>query len=243
MREKVLGAIQAVTLDGYGTLLELDNPFDRLRMLLARNGIVADAGVVTAAFRAEMAFYRDHHLEASTDLRLRELRLRCADVLFGELQKIGIDQTLSREEQYTVLMAAIQFTAFQDWHEAATACQRRGLKLGIISNWDCSLPEQLNACGIDASAFSVIVTSAVVGVCKPDSVMFDCALKSMDVDPGTVIHVGDDPEADVLGARRAGMHGILLDRNGTHSSFDGRRIAHLSELEGFIRELDRLSVA
>ena len=238
-----MGTIQAVTLDGYGTLLELDSPFNKLQILLARNGIVADAGVVTGAFHAEMAYYRDHHLEAGTVFRLRELRLRCADMLFAELQRLGVVQTLSREERCTVLMGAIQFTAFQDWHEAANACKRRGLKLGVISNWDCSLPEQLNACGIDSSAFSVIVTSAVVGVCKPDPGMFDCALNSMGIDAGAVLHVGDDPEADVLGARCAGMHGVLLDRKGAHSSFDGRRITHLSELDGCIREIDRLSMA
>jgi HAD superfamily hydrolase (TIGR01549 family) len=230
-------------MDGYGTLLELDNPFDRLLMLLAQKGIVADAGVVMAAFRAEMAYYRDHHLEANTDSRLRELRLRCADVLFGELNKHGVSQTLGREDQYTVLMAAIQFRAFQDWREATTACQRGGLKVGIVSNWDCSLPEQLNTCGIDPGEFSVIVTSAVVGVCKPDALVFDCALKSLEVDPGAVLHVGDDPEADAMGARRAGMHGILLDRNGTHPSYDGRRISCLSEVEGCIREIDSLSMA
>ena len=233
-----MGIIQAVTFDGYGTLLELDHPFDTLLKLLAKKGIFSDSNTIKAAFRAEMAYYRDHHLEGSTPERLHELRLRCADVLFSELHDRGIRAELGCEDRCGVLMAAIRFRAFHDWDEAIATCRREGLKVGIISNWDCALPEQLEASGIDPGVFSVIVTSAAVGACKPNAVVFDCALKSLELEACAVLHVGDDPAADALGARRAGMHGVLLDRHDIHSSHDGMRISCLSELAARIKDMD-----
>ena len=234
-----MAVIQAVTFDGYGTLLELDRPFDMLLTRLAQRGVTADAEVVRAAFQAEMAYYRDHHLEASTPARLHALRRRCAKVLFDELDRLRAGATLNLEDHYTVLMEAIRFRAFHDWRGAVAACLRDGLKVGVISNWDCALPDQMRECGIDPGVFSVIVTSAGVGACKPDPVVFLHALESLGLDAGSVLHVGDDLESDALGARRAGLHGVLLDRDDVHASYAGMRISGLSELQERIRDIRR----
>lgn len=58
--------------------------------------------------------------------------------------------------------------------------------------------------------FQAFAFSDEMGVYKPDPAMFRHALYHLDLDtqPGVVVHVGDDPEADVAGARAAGLHTV-----------------------------------
>jgi putative hydrolase of the HAD superfamily len=51
-----------------------------------------------------------------------------------------------------------------------------------------------------------------VGVSKPDRRIFEHACEQAGVAPERVLHVGDDFELDVLGARAAGMHAAWLRR-------------------------------
>lgn len=53
-----------------------------------------------------------------------------------------------------------------------------------------------------------------VGALKPDPAAFRHVLAHAGVDPEQVLHVGDDPVADVHGARSVGMHAAWLNRNG-----------------------------
>lgn len=46
--------------------------------------------------------------------------------------------------------------------------------------------------------------------------------------PEETIHVGDSYELDVVGARTAGMRGVLLDRSGKSPSYDCETIISLS---------------
>lgn len=51
------------------------------------------------------------------------------------------------------------------------------------------------------------------GAAKPDPGIFHAACERLGVAPQHVLHVGDDPEMDVLGARRAGLRTAWLNRN------------------------------
>jgi putative hydrolase of the HAD superfamily len=53
-----------------------------------------------------------------------------------------------------------------------------------------------------------------VGYQKPHPAIFEHALDLLGVDSTEAVHVGDDPKADVVGARRAGIEPILVDRHG-----------------------------
>ena len=50
-----------------------------------------------------------------------------------------------------------------------------------------------------------IAYSDEVGFRKPDGRIFRRALEALGVEPAQALHVGDNPDADVLGAQRAGM--------------------------------------
>src|SRR5690242_12870115 len=59
------------------------------------------------------------------------------------------------------------------------------------------------------------VCSSDLGFQKPNSGIFKVALERMQVEPAKAWHVGDSYRADVVGARRVGINGVLIDRSGS----------------------------
>ncbi len=107
------------------------------------------------------------------------------------------------------------------------------MRLAIVSNWDCALPEVLRALGV-AERFELVAVSAVVGARKPDPAIFLHALGRMGVAPAAALHCGDLPEADCIGARRAGVRAVLVDRRGAHADGPCPRLSSLAELPPLI---------
>jgi putative hydrolase of the HAD superfamily len=94
--------------------------------------------------------------------------------------------------------------------------KQRGIVLGVISNWDSRLTSTLENLGL-AEHFKFILPSAVVGSAKPDKKIFAEALRLSGVEPHEACHIGDEVRTDIEGARNAGIHGILLDRDNRFS--------------------------
>ena len=113
--------------------------------------------------------------------------------------------------------------------------QARGFCLGIISNSNGSLEEQLKRLGL-ARHFSVIIDSHHVGVEKPHPEIFQIALRraAEKIEPAQAVFVGDTNATDMGGAQLAGLRGVLIDRVGAYPQADCPRIASLPELETFL---------
>lgn len=79
-----------------------------------------------------------------------------------------------------------------------------GLELAVVSNFDLRLHRILAALGLDPW-FRVVVTSAEARARKPSPAIFQRALGALGVDPTEACHLGDDPVADLEGARAAGV--------------------------------------
>ncbi|MFW2388408.1 MAG: HAD family hydrolase, partial [Polyangiales bacterium] len=105
------------------------------------------------------------------------------------------------------------FFVFPDVIPALDAMQEAGLRLGVVSNWGWHAPELLQTLEL-ARHFEIMSISARVGYQKPHAAIFEHALDLLDIGPEQAVHVGDDPEADVLGARSVGIEPILIDRKG-----------------------------
>lgn len=58
-------------------------------------------------------------------------------------------------------------------------------------------------------------TAEAIGARKPDPRAFLITCDRLGVAPDSVLSVGDEFEVDVVGARSAGLHAVLLDRSGT----------------------------
>lgn len=110
--------------------------------------------------------------------------------------------------------------------------KRAGLHVGVISNTeDGRLKELLELVEI-AAHFDLLVDSYLVGMRKPDAIIFQHALKQLALAPHEAVYIGDSYGHDVLGARRAGLRAILLDPLDIYEKSDCPRIHALSELTG-----------
>ncbi len=88
-----------------------------------------------------------------------------------------------------------------------------------------------------AEYFDFAFLAEDIGASKPHPDMFQAALKQAGVAAEDIIHVGDDPEHDILGARNMGMHTIWV--NTRHKAWPGgeradREITNLQQLPAAI---------
>jgi len=63
--------------------------------------------------------------------------------------------------------------------------------------------------------FKAAISAHAHGVSKPDPALFHIACRELGCDPGQVLHIGDDTELDVRGARGAGLHAVWMNRAGS----------------------------
>ena len=190
--------LDAVTVDGYGTLLTLVGPVSRLGDALAAHGVERSDGQIADAFAAEARYYRPRSHLGCDAASLAALRLECTAVFLEELAV-----TLEPAAFADAFVGALEFELLPGARETLLALRGRGLELAVVANWDCALPDHLERVGV-ADLFGTIVTSAEAGVPKPDPAVFRLALGRLGVAPERALHVGDEP-ADEEGARAAGL--------------------------------------
>ena len=65
-----------------------------------------------------------------------------------------------------------------------------------------------------ADYFRFALCAEELGVGKPDPTPFREALKRAGVEASAAVHIGDHPNDDIAGARRAGMRAIWFNPNG-----------------------------
>ncbi len=205
---------RAVLFDALGTLVDLEPPWVPLASVLEM-----DEAEVATAVRAEMDYYKEHSHEGKDAASLDALRTRCADILSWELD---------REVPLKTMMDAFEFYAFDDARPALDELRKAGLRLVCVSNWDISLPEVLERCGLD-KALDGVVTSAEAGVRKPDPAIFTAALNLAGCGPDEALHVGDTVAEDIAGAGAAGIRALHIDRAG------GGDISSLAEVARAVR--------
>ena len=183
-----LAEIDVVTIDAFGTLVELHDPVGSLARLLPGH----EPAAIEHAFRAEAAYYMEHSHRGP----LTQLYADCA-ALFNE--------TLGSELTPDAYVAALdaEYAVLPGVPETLARLRALGLELAVVGNWDLRLPDHLERLGL-APFFSAVVSSASAGAAKPDPRPFLAALELLAVSPERALHVGDSP-ADEDGARAAGL--------------------------------------
>ncbi len=223
-------AVKAVLLDALGTLVELQPPGPRLRERLRElSGVDVGLEAAERGFAAEIGHYLSHHMEGGDREGLERLRDDCAAVMHAAIDAPGLE----RADVRRAMIEALQFTAFDDVEPALRELRRRGLRLVVASNWDCSLPDWLDGAGLwdllDGAA-----SSAAVGEPKPSPAVFRAALEIAGVGPEDALHVGDSVHNDVEGARAAGVRAVLVDRSGAPAPAGIETVRSLGEVASLI---------
>jgi len=97
--------------------------------------------------------------------------------------------------------------------ETIQAVDADGRKTGILSNGNARVQNaKIDALGL-RPYLDVVVISEAVGLRKPDPAIFALAVDELGVDAGSALFVGDNPEADIVGAAGAGLQTAWF-RNG-----------------------------
>lgn len=205
-----------------------------LRELLAtRFGVRISDGEARAAVTAEIAHYRSHMAEGRDAASVAVLRARCAEVLRGALPAAARDAVPSGGRCTELLMDALRFRAYDDARGLLLAARAAGVPVIAASNWDAGLQDVLASVGL-LGLLDGVVTSAVAGAPKPSEEVFRAALSLAGAAAHHTLHVGDDPEADVVGAIAVGITPVLLARGGGSAPAGVLTIDSLSRLPAII---------
>ncbi|MBI3922469.1 MAG: HAD family hydrolase [Armatimonadetes bacterium] len=212
--------IHGVSLDAYGTLVFLDRFLERMGGELARRGVVASQETLEQSCQAEIRYYVANNHHARDVQELCKLRLECAHILGSELKQRGVAQSMEDRDFLEVLMKSLQFRAYDDVLPALEGLTQRKLKLLVVSNWDCSLPDTLERLSL-LGHFHAVFVSSICGSEKPDRGIFDFALEQAGLSPEEVVHVGDKWGPDVEGPLSAGIQPVYLQRNTRSPAIEG----------------------
>jgi len=114
---------------------------------------------------------------------------------------------------------AQHFELFEDAVPTLETLRAHGLGVGLLSNTARDLEAFVTHHRLEVDA---VLTSRMHGKTKPHIAIFARILELLGVDAARAVMVGDTIEDDVDGARAAGMHALLLDRDGLYPDAAGR---------------------
>ena len=206
--------IRAVLFDAVGTLIELREPVGETYARAA-----AEQGVEISPWRMGDAF--------------RRIMASAQPLVFPEAEPVelpALERGWWRQVVRSTFLAADSARRVPDFdacfeglwrHYASPAAWRlregaaeilarlreRGLRTGVVSNVDGRLPALLQGLGL-AGLIDAVVLPSDAGAAKPDSRIFQLALRRLGAAPSEALFVGDDAEHDLKGAREAGLEAV-----------------------------------
>lgn len=228
--------VSAVTFDFYNTLVSHSTGEGRGHRLMA---YLHYAGLRCDPWEHQVLYdvFQPHLTEYSptqTDEAKQQYRVRLAGRVFRRLRvQAPAEAAAAHAEQLWQLLGPASLRVFADVLPVLARLKSAGLKMAIISNWQCGLGHFCTELGI-GDAFDHVIASAEAGCAKPQPEIFAEACRRLNADARTVLHVGDSIVDDLEGGRRSGLQVRLIDRSDAHPELRGRlrTLAALPELLG-----------
>jgi FMN hydrolase / 5-amino-6-(5-phospho-D-ribitylamino)uracil phosphatase len=162
-----------------------------------------------------------HDLASMRDLRVRVavehpamrhdftwLRL---EALRRHAREAGYDETMAQEAFEVFYRARNEVVLYEDVRPALERLVQARFRLFALTNGNADL----RVIGLDRY-FEDALTAREAGMLKPDPRIFGLLLDRVGLRADETAYVGDDPEADVEGARAAGLLPVWLNRDGLH---------------------------
>jgi putative hydrolase of the HAD superfamily len=216
----------AVFLDIDGTLLWVDLDIEGYIEDLAPysgNGDLTTEKVAGPAWRS-LRRHIEQNIEHRTEEDLAVFRRRNARMTAEEL---GIEAPV--EVLTEVAGRRISFNPYPESEAVLRRLREMDARVYAVSNWDIELENLLEELGW-SDYFDGVIASAVVGVEKPEGTIFEEALRMGGISRDSVVHVGNDPITDIVGASGAGIDTVLVDRRGAAQTTDATYV--LPDLDG-----------
>ncbi len=226
--------IDAIFFDAVGTLFEVRGSVGKIYSERAReHGISADAELLDRRFREAFARKSCEPLPppgCGNTAKLEKMWWMevVAHVFAGQVPQELFSGLF--EDVFAFFSTGKAWLLLPDACRALRELRRMGFRLGIISNYDSRLVDLLADLGIHRH-FEQVILSWHTGAAKPDPAIFQYAAAAMRLEAARCLHIGDSPAEDIVGAQRAGMPAVLLDRFNRYSGWtEGMRARSLLEI-------------
>jgi HAD superfamily hydrolase (TIGR01549 family) len=233
--------IKAVFFDFYNTIGKFDPPREELQARACGEfGITVTPEGVARGYALADA----HMASEVARMPLRERDTQGQNTFFAEYQRLilqGAGSEVSGELALKVISRIREFSygyaLFDDVLSTLYVLKEQGLTLALLSNNDGDINKLCNDLGL-SYYLDFAINSPEVGYEKPYPPIFLGALQRAGVEPVEALHVGDQYETDVKGARGVGIQPVLLDRDGLMTDIqDCMRIEGLVELVDFVKKM------
>ncbi len=229
---------KAVFFDLGGTLLIMRR--DRIfRRVLQEGGREVDMDRIHSAYLTAESWWLSSYgprvlTPEQTTEAYRDLDQKVFSALYpNEPESEAFRVSKSVRKRWPELESEIPLALYPDAEPTLARLKDGEYKLGLVSNAPPDTPRVVEKLGLSRYLDTVVI-SGVVGYSKPHPEIFRIALREAGVSPGEAVHVGDLYESDVVGARNAGVEGILVDRDGSYSALDCPRVGSLSEIHRYL---------
>ena len=232
--------IKAVFFDFYNTLVSFWPPLDEIQQAACGE---LGLGVTKKGIRKGYSLADEFMARENARTPLADRSVQDRDTFFAEyerliLQGAGLDVSLHLAREIWQLAAQVpkELDLFDDVLPALELLKGRGVVLGVISNLRRDMDELCRQLKLDPY-LDFCVTSQEAGAEKPHSPIFLAALQRAHVSAQEAVHVGDQYQADVEGARAVGIKPVLLDREGWYQNVnDCSKIETLPQLDQVLAE-------
>ncbi len=173
-------------------------------------------------YRSVMKLLGKDHFPSPYIAGLSKIDLRDLLVELNIVPRAELIELLEREK-----LLADKWSLFEDAEEFLKAKKRDGYDIVMITNSTPDLPQIIKDLSLD-NYLTGVVASYEVGIMKPHPRIFRIAIEKYG---RPEYHVGDVYEIDVVGAMRAGIRGVLLDRWGFYDDLKyEHKVKNLLEL-------------
>ena len=243
MKDKTAMPTQAVLFDMFDTLMLIEKnhqfyspSLKRAHTVLVENNIDVTFPVFRDAYiKARDALYKE------ADARLEEphFNMRIAKALELLGYRHGANSRVVTEATKAFCEVFMEYVSIDKNAKDALKKLHDKYKLGIVSNFaipEC-VDELLEKHDLN-TLFDVVVVSAAVNKRKPSPEIFQKALDKIGVTAENTVFVGDTADADIIGAKAAGMKTIFIERRVQKEAEEARPdqiIKSLSELTAAIK--------
>jgi putative hydrolase of the HAD superfamily len=206
---------KAIIFDLWGTIIEtgvVPSPSRQVKYFLRVQQSFPDFIV---AFEHSFMTGKFNSLQEAFEQVVKDFNLRIPDFVYEKL--VG-----------TWNKNAILSKMYPETLEVLQELKKRGYKLYLLSNTDQFSFEQVNTKFNLNELFDKVYPSFETGLLKANPESYKHILKDNKLKADDVLMIGDSVDSDIKSAEKAGIKGILVDRNDTREAEE--KVTSLSQL-------------
>jgi FMN hydrolase / 5-amino-6-(5-phospho-D-ribitylamino)uracil phosphatase len=202
-----LGAVSAICFDLDNTLWDIEPVLMRAERILAEWLRLRYPRIPERFSSSDIADMRASLLREQPQ-QAHDLSYLRRETIARLAEAAGYEREMAHEAFALWHAARNELAPYADVIPALMQLKRR-YRLATLTNGNADL----SVIGL-AHHFEVILNAGALGCAKPDARAYARVADSLTLKPAQILFVGDEPQADVVGPRSAGMQTVWVNRGG-----------------------------